>query len=159
MANLEKPRNSRKPWGKWGNCRKEPLDISLQNQKDSCSGLLFPLSAISNLYCSMGSSRGARQNVKCICLWYFWVKTTLSRATFKIFFSSVFLGISRHACQSSGCDCTLLCRYYLQPEYKNNYGYPGPLPNHHSFWVLILKLLKPYAFLFSEFSFFFKKNL
>ena len=35
--------------------------------------------AISNLYRSMGPSRGARQNVKCICLWYFLVKTTLSR--------------------------------------------------------------------------------
>ena len=78
-------------------------------------------------------------------------------ATLKIIFSSVFLVISRHACQSSGCDCTLLCRCYLQPEYKNKYGYPGPLPNHHSFSVLILKLLKPSAFLFSEFSFFFQK--
>jgi hypothetical protein len=45
------------------------------------------------------------------------------------------------------------------PNTKNKYGYPGPLPNHHSFSVLILKLLKPSAFLFSEFSFFFESFL
>ena len=90
---------------------------------------------------------------------FWWKPRFPAGATFKIISSSVFLWISRHACQSSGCDCTLPCCYYLQPEYKNKYGYPGPLPNHHSFSVLILKLLKPSAFLFSEFSFFSKSCL
>ena len=122
-----------------------------------CVFLLFPLSHFKFIL-QYGSLQGCQAEREMhMFMVFFGEDHAFQGATIKIIFSSVFLVISRHACQSSGCDCTLLCRCYLQPEYKNKYGYPGPLPNHHSFSVLILKLLKPSAFLFSEFSFFFQK--
>ena len=42
MASLEKPRSSRKPLRKWGNCRKEPLEKPYERrkrfEKKSCNG-------------------------------------------------------------------------------------------------------------------------